>query len=1019
MSCIRTLAVLFIAVVGAASGAAAHEVSDLWGEIQLVGGVAAARRAFSLGEPAGRTDAEWLMDAVQRFDGIGVWAQTAERFDRFTQLLTTVRAGAARYPSGLRLLPPGAPKRDRDLLGDLLALMGLRVRDARDRVTVEVHDDPEYRRRAQWLLAAGVDVASLARRLNANESVPIRIDDTALPLPLPAFWKTFDPKMLTAADLLRDRSKAMLYAGLMTLDDETLLFLSTRPAILKALYEGPSPVFAAFGRALRIRDGSVAAPGGATAEPLWRALVGRLSTEPDAFIRSLFEKDGGRVAYFYDTIDRLDPARQDFALGANLPAASRPAVFKALSGWFGSDSSWDVRAKPFDRPYIRSGPDPAYVLAIVDGDAQGMAGPVWLPMLLARITSNADWPSKPEQTSAAVKDTVASASWVISWVFEDPDDAQARFRMLRYAQRRFAALDRSAIPDVEAALRAFRDMPALALALERMGVVDPAVVARVARGAHALTESGGREEAGPALVRWQSALALLEQIQRRLRLPPAEINPLIAALGDIGRLPAARVPDATVAWLIEQIYKRFIPEGTPTALAESMAVDAFVSDAAASRVRVTWEGLPYVLEPHRPVLRGVRAIREAFATPSIGDLLTLDAACARVTRGVKTLDDLKAGIVVLEAARPIVQRLPPRTADVPLLLADFDEIVKSLKRITKPGDVTRTGREAASLAIILRLVSDAVVQPLVYALAVTPTSQPPAVFAEAWQYHSLLAPAELLPAPPWKPIAWQAPVSESKPGGGTLLRGSWLAVDMALADSRLPGVADRTTIAEGPVPADRRAIVSTLPLYDGRSAADASALAAVVADLKRGRARVSEWARTPAPRETMRVALRRAGVDAWRTNVVLWLLSKDPPAALAALTVTETVNLGADGDLPAAWGAASYSLDGCWCFVAPPLRQRDDVRAFWAFGPSAAFSSDLPARLAELLEKIQLPASLVPALLPAATADWLAQTTVFAPNDWVGLTIWPKRLDAARVEGYLLRLIADGMLVAASGGGLP
>jgi hypothetical protein len=156
-------------------------------------------------------------------------------------------------------------------------------------------------------------------------------------------------------------------------------------------------------------------------------------------------------------------------------------------------------------------------------------------------------------------------------------------------------------------------------------------------------------------------------------------------------------------------------------------------------------------------------------------------------------------------------------------------------------------------------------------------------------------------------------------------------------------------------------------------------------------------------------------MDASRTNIALWLVTRDAAALAASLTVTEIVRLGSNRDLPASWGAAAFTIDGCWCFVSPERRQRDDVRGYWKFGASSALSTDLPVRIAEHLAALKLPAALVAPIMPAATADWLWHTTIYAPDDWIGLTVWPRLLDAKRVESYVLRLIADGVLVADGG----
>ena len=100
-----------------------------------------------------------------------------------------------------------------------------------------------------------------------------------VPIPLPAsvwsqaiFRRPIQPAALFAA-IISDRRAAFLCYGLAALDDETLLFLSQHPALLKRLYENDAAIFAAFAGSLRIRNGAIVLPGGAAARPLWEAAV--------------------------------------------------------------------------------------------------------------------------------------------------------------------------------------------------------------------------------------------------------------------------------------------------------------------------------------------------------------------------------------------------------------------------------------------------------------------------------------------------------------------------------------------------------------------------------------------------------------------------------------------------------------------------------------------------------------------------------------------------------------------------
>src|SRR4030095_10186328 len=115
------------------------------------------------------------------------------------------------------------------------------------------------------------------------------------------------------------------------LADGTLHFFVDHPAAVKQLYERGAPAFATFAAHLQVRANRVVGPGGDQAVPLWEALVGEKASRPVPFIVRLFNSDEGRLAYLYDTIGSLDPARASFALGRWIAdARARVDRFRAL-----------------------------------------------------------------------------------------------------------------------------------------------------------------------------------------------------------------------------------------------------------------------------------------------------------------------------------------------------------------------------------------------------------------------------------------------------------------------------------------------------------------------------------------------------------------------------------------------------------------------------------------------------------------------------------------------------------------
>ncbi|MGC2400773.1 MAG: hypothetical protein WA510_13355, partial [Acidobacteriaceae bacterium] len=100
--------------------------------------------------------------------------------------------------------------------------------------------------------------------------------------------------------LLNDQSVARLYWALSKVDPETSKSLQRSIGIGKLLPY--APVLDFYGRSLCISAGRVIVPGGATAEPAWKDLVGASPTSPAAFVERLLAKDKGWLAAYFDVL---------------------------------------------------------------------------------------------------------------------------------------------------------------------------------------------------------------------------------------------------------------------------------------------------------------------------------------------------------------------------------------------------------------------------------------------------------------------------------------------------------------------------------------------------------------------------------------------------------------------------------------------------------------------------------------------------------------------------------------------
>jgi hypothetical protein len=312
-------------------------------------------------------------------------------------------------------------------------------------------------------------------------------------------------------------------------------------------------------------------------------------------------------------------------------------------------------------------------------------------------------------------------------------------------------------------------------------------------------------------------------------------------------------------------------------------------------------------------------------------------------------------------------------------------------------------------------VTDAVVPPLVYALAVSPLHRPAGVYADTWQQHTLLSP-EAPTVKDWQLIGWKLPTSDVRAGGGTILRGSYFGLDVVLAETRLPRSPAAPRTGLGLTESAQQTLREMLVLRP--AVPSVSHVEAALGALRRGRTTIATWKATPPARNEMYSALVAAGVDGRRANALIWTLGHQSEAASNALSLGELLRLGG-GALPATWGAMMKAIDGCPCVRPAPLFSIESWRGSWPTGVPAAIDVDLELRLAEHLSDLRLPPLLIDFVRPAATADWIEHARQSMPDDWEALLAWPRGLERAQVEEYVLALVRQGTLVPPARRNLP
>lgn len=920
------LIVLALLRTSVAAGQTLDAGDVLWGEVDVPGGVAAARAAAGLGSD-GRLDATFLLDFARRYADGG--ADTA--------------------------------------------------------------------------------VARLDRHLRAVATATTPAPHSALPLPLPEFWRreVFVSERLPVAAIFAQRPALLTYYGMMALDDASLAAFAEMPTLPRWLVteNAASAAFATSARSIRISSGTVQVPGGDQAKDSWASLVGQTPDAVEPFLQQLLTRDRGRLAWFYDAVGTLTPDRQRFVLGAHLPDEQRRAFLRAIYQTFTSVApSWRVEVRPFFRPDF----DGQVALLALDVRSDGSVGPDWWPSLLSRITRTQSWPVA-DGRSADLPPTSADAVRIFEWVFAEPADARRRFDTLRFAQRLFAAAPRDMAPQIELALRGMLEMPALLLSVERMNVRDPAVFAAVASAAHAATAEGGSNLA--AIARWQAALALLEQAQRRVAWPGERIAPLLQSWANAAPVRAARPDRHVTSWVFETLAPALLAGRASGEDFEASFIRAATKTPAAS-VPFEWEGLSYATDASDATFKSAVALRNARNRLDLQHLRDLTASHRLLLAAPVSRASVEDALANLQSTGAAVAALPDSGGIDPRLLRRFDAAVNNLGQQLRQSGLDRAPvRPEPAIADLIDAITDAVLPPLVYALALAPTSEP-ALYPEVWMRHGLRQTARPDDGidRPWQETAWRHPRNETA-SGGTQLIGSFLGVDVALAGSQLL----RVVSGVPPLPqvidaADRSGLVETL-VFARAHAMDAQA-AQLVATLARNRLVVRGWRDQSPVRQDLAARLIRAGVDPWRANAVSWAVHSGNPDVLDMLSASEILGLDASThDTPPLWSGSRRPVDGCLCLADGRLQPQELLRGR-RLGVQAFRPLDVTLRLAELVAELKLDLSIVPALLPMAIQDWLDRSEPIWVDDADAFGIWPRTLTVGRIEEYLMELVSTGRLSA-------
>jgi hypothetical protein len=831
-----------------------------------------------------------------------------------------------------------------------------------------------------------------------GEAISVGAPIERVPIPLPAaVWsdvlrRPVAPARLFAA-VMSDAAAALLVHGLAALDDETLEFFVDHPAVVRQLYERGAPAFAGYASHLNVRGNRVAVPGGDRAASLWEALVGEKTGQPGRFIRRLFIKDDGRLAYLYDTIASLDAARASFALGLWIPdARTRLERFVALGSAVASIApEWPVDQFPFRRPAH----DLVSMLLRVQPEATGAPSTRTPRAVWARVFDGAGDPDGKNATRTMRDDgRQIDAAWLVEALLHDDSSSRSeRLDQFAFGQRALAVTTSEAVPDALFVLRAFPRFQMLMLTLERIGVRQPALYAALVRQAERVSDVEATR-AHAALAGFQGAIALIERLTRVRTIDLGTAEKLLQALAMVPSTDSRGFQGALVPWLQNQL--RPVLGGVDGAFDDLLLEALAGSPDAASRLPVSWEGQQYrfdlVTAERQRLRRGRREDRH-----SIDVAMRLYGLTERLATEGAAWTDIQAALVSLR------QRAPwPSGAR-----RAVENAIENLTAMRHPRAASQRSQVTESLLELVDVVLGEALLALSYetSLSVPRGAAGTAAIVAARHDFGLAR----IGRDARVRTAWSKPTRVIENDVPWRIQGAALGLELAV-----PSMALRR-IDTAPPPRPRainvielETLATGVMLMDPRLLRNDD-LEAIAAAIAQGRRRVEALA---GGEGDLAAIAREIAMDGWRVRALQWTLRHEPQRVVSWFSATELLYLGGGDRIDLqAWGMPALDVIGCICarWTAPGLWTALAGRP--QPGLLIATVADLNLRVAAALAEIRLPAALARSVLPFAVQDFVDRVQVLHADDWLTRVRAALALPRERIEDYVSAVTVEGPLV--------
>jgi len=185
--------------------------------------------------------------------------------------------------------------------------------------------------------------------------------------------------------LVSNRAALLVCAGAMATDPSVRALLENDRGLLRWLVRTAPAGFALVGRSLSIANNKVNVPGGAWAEVVWETLATERVTRPADFIRAIASRDGGRLAWFFDTVATMEPDRLAMVLPPGSPESAIEQARALYASFRLADPNWRLE----DHAYLRGAADPWIVATQVAVRNGVVAEPAW-PWLWQAVFDRTD-----------------------------------------------------------------------------------------------------------------------------------------------------------------------------------------------------------------------------------------------------------------------------------------------------------------------------------------------------------------------------------------------------------------------------------------------------------------------------------------------------------------------------------------------------------------------------------------------------------------------------------------------------